>query len=160
MEKKPVKIVETVLRDGHQSLAATRMRISDMLPALEQLDNAGYYALEAWGGATFDSCLRFLNEDPWQRLRTLKKHLRKTPIQMLLRGQNILGYNHYADDVVREFVNRSVDNGVSIIRIFDALNDTRNLECAMRAAKEAGAHVQGCIVYTSAPTIRTRTSFN
>ena len=102
MEKKPVKIVETVLRDGHQSLAATRMRISDMLPALEQLDNAGYYALEAWGGATFDSCLRFLNEDPWQRLRTLKKHLRKTPIQMLLRGQNILGYNHYADDVVRE----------------------------------------------------------
>ena len=151
MEKKPVKIVETVLRDGHQSLAATRMRISDMLPALEQLDNAGYYALEAWGGATFDSCLRFLNEDPWQRLRTLKKHLRKTPIQMLLRGQNILGYNHYADDVVREFVNRSVDNGVSIIRIFDALNDTRNLECAMRAAKEAGAHVQGCIVYTISP---------
>lgn len=151
MEKKPVKIVETVLRDGHQSLAATRMRISDMLPALEQLDNAGYYALEAWGGATFDSCLRFLNEDPWQRLRTLKKHLRKTPIQMLLRGQNILGYNHYADDVVREFVNRSVNNGVSIIRIFDALNDTRNLECAMRAAKEAGAHVQGCIVYTISP---------
>ena len=151
MEKKPVKIVETVLRDGHQSLAATRMRISDMLPALEQLDNAGYYALEAWGGATFDSCLRFLNEDPWQRLRTLKKHLRKTPIQMLLRGQNILGYNHYADDVVREFVKRSVDNGVSIIRIFDALNDTRNLECAMRAAKEAGAHVQGCIVYTISP---------
>ena len=151
MEKKPVKIVETVLRDGHQSLAATRMRISDMLPALEQLDNAGYYALEAWGGATFDSCLRFLNEDPWQRLRTLKKHLRKTPIQMLLRGQNILGYNHYADDVVREFVNRSVDNGVSIIRIFDALNDTRNLECAMRAAKEAGAHVQGCISYTLSP---------
>ena len=151
MDKHNVKIVETVLRDGHQSLAATRMRISDMLPALERLDNAGYYALEAWGGATFDSCLRFLNEDPWERLRTLKKHLRKTPIQMLLRGQNILGYNHYADDVVREFVNRSVANGVSIIRIFDALNDTRNLECAMRAAKEAGAHVQGCIVYTISP---------
>ena len=151
MEQKPVKIVETVLRDGHQSLAATRMRMKDMLPILDQLDNAGYYALEAWGGATFDSCLRFLNEDPWERLRTLKKHLRKTPIQMLLRGQNILGYNHYADDVVREFVNRSVDNGVSIIRIFDALNDTRNLECAMRAAKEAGAHVQGCIVYTISP---------
>lgn len=151
MEQKPVKIVETVLRDGHQSLAATRMRMKDMLPILDQLDNAGYYALEAWGGATFDSCLRFLNEDPWERLRTLKKHLRKTPIQMLLRGQNILGYNHYADDVVREFVNRSVDNGVSIIRIFDALNDTRNLECAMRAAKDAGAHVQGCIVYTISP---------
>lgn len=151
MNAKPVKIVETVLRDGHQSLAATRMRITDMLPMLEQLDNAGFYALEAWGGATFDSCLRFLNEDPWERLRTLKKHLPKTPIQMLLRGQNVLGYNHYADDVVTEFVNRSVDNGVSIIRIFDALNDTRNLECAMCAAKNAGAHVQGCIVYTISP---------
>ncbi len=151
MPAKPVKIVETVLRDGHQSLAATRMRISDMLPVLEQLDDAGFYALEAWGGATFDACLRFLNEDPWERLRTLKKHLPKTPIQMLLRGQNVLGYNHYADDVVTEFVNRSVANGVSIIRIFDALNDTRNLECAMRAAKAAGAHVQGCIVYTISP---------
>lgn len=147
----PVKIVETVLRDGHQSLAATRMRITDILPILEQLDDTGYYALEAWGGATFDACLRFLNEDPWERLRILKKHLPKTPIQMLLRGQNVLGYNHYADDVVTEFVKRSVDNGVSIIRIFDALNDTRNLECAMRAAKEAGAHVQGCIVYTISP---------
>lgn len=151
MHNNPVKIVETVLRDGHQSLAATRMRINDMLPILEKLDNAGFYALEAWGGATFDSCLRFLNEDPWERLRTLKKHLPKTPIQMLLRGQNVLGYNHYADDVVQEFVKRSVDNGVAIIRIFDALNDTRNLECAMRAAKEAGAHVQGCIVYTISP---------
>lgn len=151
MDKKPVKIMETVLRDGHQSLAATRMRIKDMLPVLEKIDTVGYYAVEAWGGATFDACLRFLNEDPWQRLRTLKKHLPKTPIQMLLRGQNILGYNHYADDVVREFVKRSVANGVSIIRIFDALNDTRNLECAMRAAKEAGAHVQGCIVYTISP---------
>lgn len=151
MNKNPVKIVETVLRDGHQSLAATRMRITDMLPVLEQLDNAGFYALEAWGGATFDTCLRFLNEDPWQRLRTLKKYLPKTPIQMLLRGQNVLGYNHYADDVVTEFVKRSVANGVSILRIFDALNDTRNLECAMRAAKAEGAHVQGCIVYTISP---------
>lgn len=151
MNNNPVKIVETVLRDGHQSLAATRMRINDMLPILEKLDNAGFYALEAWGGATFDSCLRFLNEDPWERLRTLKKHLPNTPIQMLLRGQNVLGYNHYADDVVQEFVKRSVANGVSIIRIFDALNDTRNLECAMKAAKEAGAHVQGCIVYTISP---------
>lgn len=151
MNKKPVKIVETVLRDGHQSLAATRMRICDMQPILERLDNAGYYALEAWGGATFDACLRFLNENPWQRLRTLRKHLRKTPIQMLLRGQNILGYNHYADDVVREFVKRSIDNGVSIIRIFDALNDTRNLETAMHATKDAGGHAQGCIVYTISP---------
>jgi len=150
MEKKPVKIMETVLRDGHQSIAATRMRITDMLPVLEKIDNAGYYAIEAWGGATFDSCLRFLNEDPWERLRTLKKHL-KTPIQMLLRGQNVLGYNNYADDVVTEFVKRSVDNGVSIIRIFDALNDTRNLETAMRATKAAGGHAQGCIVYTISP---------
>ncbi|WP_156819261.1 pyruvate carboxylase subunit B [Succinispira mobilis] len=151
MKMKPVKIMETVLRDGHQSLAATRMRISDMQPMLEQLDDIGYHAIEAWGGATFDSCLRFLNEDPWERLRELKKHIKKTPIQMLLRGQNILGYNHYADDVVTEFVNRAVDNGVGIIRIFDALNDVRNLECAMRAAKKAGAHVQGALVYTISP---------
>ena len=137
MSNKPLKIVETVLRDGHQSLAATRMRITDMLPVLEKIDDIGYHAVEAWGGATFDSCLRFLNEDPWERLRTLKKHLPKTPIQMLLRGQNVLGYNHYADDVVTEFVKRSVDNGVSIMRIFDALNDTRNLGCAMKAAKAA-----------------------
>ena len=108
MDKKPVKIMETVLRDGHQSLAATRMRINDMLPALERIDNVGYYAVEAWGGATFDACLRFLNEDPWQRLRTLKKHLPKTPIQMLLRGQNILGYNHYADDIPSAPIIRTV----------------------------------------------------
>ncbi|WP_425061334.1 pyruvate carboxylase subunit B [Sporomusa carbonis] len=151
MSDQRVKIVETVLRDGHQSLAATRMRITDMIPVLEQLDEVGFYALEAWGGATFDSCLRFLGEDPWERLRTLKKYLKKTPIQMLLRGQNILGYNHYADDVVREFVNRAVDNGVGIIRIFDALNDVRNVEVAMRAAKAAGAHVQGAFVYTISP---------
>ena len=151
MANKPVKIMETVLRDGHQSIAATRMRIVDMLPVLEKMDNMGYYAIEAWGGATFDSCLRFLHEDPWERLRLLKKHLPKTPIQMLLRGQNILGYNNYADDVVEEFVKRSVDNGVSIIRIFDALNDTRNIETAMRATKAAGGHAQGCIVYTVSP---------
>ncbi|MDR1702386.1 MAG: pyruvate carboxylase subunit B [Sporomusaceae bacterium] len=150
-DAKPVKIVETVLRDGHQSLAATRMRTQDMVPMLEKLDEAGYWSLEAWGGATFDSCLRFLNEDPWQRLRTIKSHLKKTPVQMLLRGQNILGYNHYADDVVKEFVKRSVANGVGVIRIFDALNDVRNLEVSMRAAKEAGAHVQGAIVYTISP---------
>lgn len=151
MANKPVKIVETVLRDGHQSIAATRMRIVDMLPVLEKIDNAGYHAVESWGGATFDSCLRFLHEDPWQRLRLLKKNLPHTPIQMLLRGQNVLGYTNLADDVVSEFVKRSVDNGVSIIRIFDALNDTRNLETAMRATKEAGGHAQGCIVYTISP---------
>lgn len=148
---KPLKIMETVLRDGHQSLAATRMRTSDMIPMLEQLDDIGYFSIEAWGGATFDSCLRFLNEDPWERLRTLRKHIKKTPIQMLLRGQNVLGYNHYADDVVTEFVNRAVDNGVGVIRIFDALNDVRNLEVAMKAAKKAGAHVQGSFVYTISP---------
>ncbi|HMM21910.1 MAG TPA: pyruvate carboxylase subunit B [Selenomonadales bacterium] len=151
MANKPLRITETVLRDGHQSLAATRMRTSDMLPILEQLDEIGYFSIEAWGGATFDSCLRFLGEDPWERLRTLKRHLKKTPIQMLLRGQNVLGYNHYADDVVREFVKRAVDNGVGVIRIFDALNDVRNLEVAMRAAKESGAHVQGAFVYTISP---------
>lgn len=151
MANKPVKIVETVLRDGHQSIAATRMRIVDMLPVLEKMDNAGYHAIEAWGGATFDACLRFLHEDPWQRLRLLKRNLPHTPIQMLLRGQNVLGYTNLADDVVSEFVKRSVDNGVSIIRIFDALNDTRNLETAMRATKEAGGHAQGCIVYTISP---------
>lgn len=148
---KSVKITETVLRDGHQSLAATRMRTSDMIPMLEQLDEVGYFSLEAWGGATFDSCLRFLNEDPWERLRTLKRHVKKTPLQMLLRGQNVLGYNHYADDVVIEFVNRAVDNGIRVIRMFDALNDVRNLEVAMKTAKTAGAHVQGALVYTISP---------
>jgi len=151
MTTKPVKIMETVIRDGHQSLLATRMRTSDIVPALERLDNIGYEAIEAWGGATFDSCLRFLNEDPWERLRILKQGLKKTPIQMLLRGQNILGYNHYSDDVVREFVFRAVDNGVGRIRIFDALNDVRNMESSMKAAKEAGAHVQGAFVYTLSP---------
>lgn len=148
---KPVKITETVLRDGHQSLAATRMRTKDMIPMLEQLDHAGFHAIEAWGGATFDSCLRFLDEDPWERLRILKQYLKKTPIQMLLRGQNILGYNHYADDVVQEFVKRAVDNGVGIIRIFDALNDVRNLEVSIKAAKAAGAHVQGAFCLYDKP---------
>ena len=127
MAKKPLRIMETVLRDGHQSLAATRMRITDMLPQLEILDNVGYWALEAWGGATFDTCLRFLNEDPWERLRFLRKHLVKTPIQMLLRGQNILGYKHYADDVVEQFCKKSIENGIDVVRIFDAVNDIRNL---------------------------------
>lgn len=115
--QKPVQITETVLRDGHQSLTATRMRIRDMIPVLEAMDDVGYHAIEAWGGATFDACLRFLDEDPWERLRTLRRSLKKTPIQMLLRGQNLLGYSHYADDVVEDFVARSVENGVTIIRI-------------------------------------------
>lgn len=145
----PVKITETVLRDAHQSLLATRMRIGQMLPMLESLDKIGYNALEAWGGATYDSCLRFLNEDPWERLDTLKKHL-KTPIQMLLRGQNLLGYNHYSDDVVRAFVRQASAHGVGVFRIFDALNDVTNLKTAISAALEAPEkpHVQGCLVYT------------
>lgn len=150
MAKKPVKITETVLRDGQQSLTATRMRIEDMLPQLEALDNAGFNAIEAWGGATFDSCLRFLGEDPWERLDTLKKHL-KTPIQMLLRGQNLLGYNHYADDVVTAFVTKAVEHGVKVIRVFDALNDVRNLKVSIEAGLAAGAHVQGTLVYTISP---------
>ena len=146
---KPVKITETVLRDAHQSLLATRMRIEQMLPMLESLDKIGYNALEAWGGATYDSCLRFLNEDPWERLDTLKLHL-KTPIQMLLRGQNLLGYNHYSDDVVRAFVNKASEHGVGVFRIFDALNDVTNLRTAIDAALKAKEkpHVQGCLVYT------------
>ena len=155
----PVKIVETVLRDGHQSICATRMRTSDMLPVLEALDDCGFYALEAWGGATFDSCLRFLNEDPWERLRTIRSHVKNTKLQMLLRGQNILGYRHYADDVVYEFVNRAVDNGIDIIRVFDALNDPRNMEAAIKAAKDTkSVHVQGALVYTISP-IHTMESF-
>lgn len=150
MAKKPVKITETVLRDAQQSLVATRMRIEDMIPQLEALDKVGYNAIEAWGGATFDSCLRFLNEDPWERLDTLKKHL-KTPIQMLLRGQNLLGYNHYADDVVEKFVEKMVQHGIGVIRVFDALNDIRNLEVAIKAGLKSGAHVQGTLVYTISP---------
>ena len=144
-----VKITETVLRDGHQSIAATRMRINQMIPVLEAMDEVGYHAVECWGGATFDSCMRFLDEDPWERLRTLKRYVKKTPLQMLFRGQNILGYRHYADDMVYEFVNRAVDNGIDIIRVFDALNDSRNLESAVKAAKETkSVHIQGAMVYT------------
>ncbi|MBE7067737.1 MAG: pyruvate carboxylase subunit B, partial [Clostridiales bacterium] len=148
-EKKKVMLTETILRDAHQSQAATRMKIEEMLPVLEQLDAIGYYSIEAWGGATFDSCLRFLNEDPWERLRTLKAHL-KTPIQMLLRGQNLLGYRHYADDVVEKFVAKSIENGVGVVRVFDALNDPRNLEVSMRAIKKYGGICEATICYTSA----------
>lgn len=146
-----VLITETILRDAHQSQAATRMTMEQMLPMLEQLDDIGFYSLEAWGGATFDSCMRFLNEDPWERLRTLRKHITKTPIQMLLRGQNLLGYKHYADDVVDKFVKASIENGVKIIRVFDALNDTRNLETAMKAIKKYGGICEATICYTTSP---------
>ena len=136
MAKNPLRITDTILRDAHQSQAATRMRIEDMLPACEKLDNMGYWSLECWGGATFDVCMRFLNEDPWERLRTLKKAMPKTPLQMLLRGQNLLGYKHYADDVVAEFCKKSIENGIDVVRIFDALNDPRNMETAMKYVKE------------------------
>lgn len=143
-----VKITETVLRDAHQSLIATRMTTAEMLPILEKLDQVGYHSIECWGGATFDACLRFLNEDPWERLRTLKKHMPHTKLQMLFRGQNMLGYRHYADDVVQYFVQKSVANGIDVIRIFDALNDIRNLKTAIDAAKKEGAHTQVAISYT------------
>ncbi len=149
--KKPVKITETILRDAHQSLIATRMTTEEILGAVEMLDNVGFNALEAWGGATFDSCLRFLNEDPWERLRKIKAKAKKTPIQMLFRGQNILGYRHYADDVVEYFVQKSIANGVDIIRIFDALNDVRNLKTAINATIKEKGHVQAAISYTISP---------
>lgn len=146
-----IKITETVLRDGHQSLIATRMTTEEMLPILETIDQVGYHALEMWGGATYDACLRFLDEDPWYRLRTIRKHIKNTKLQMLLRGQNLLGYKHYADDVVDAFVDRAICNGIDIIRIFDALNDTRNLEAAINATKKYGGHAQGCVSYTISP---------
>ncbi len=146
-----VKIVETVLRDSHQSLAATRMTTEQMKPILTALDNVGYHALEAWGGATFDSCLRFLEEDPWDRLRTIRDAVKKTKLQMLFRGQNILGYRHYSDDVVEYFVQKSIANGIDIIRIFDALNDARNLKTAIDATKKEGGHVQVALSYTTSP---------
>lgn len=150
-----VKITETALRDAHQSLMATRMPTEEMLPILETMDNIGYYSLEAWGGATFDACLRFLNEDPWERLRNIRDRVKKTKLQMLFRGQNILGYKHYPDDVVEYFVQRSVANGVDILRMFDALNDPRNLETAMKACKKEGGHVQAAISYTTGPVYTT-----
>ncbi len=148
MNKGKVKFTETILRDAHQSLMATRMRTSDMLPIASVLDEIGYDSVECWGGATFDVCMRYLNEDPWERLRLLRRRFRKTKLQMLLRGQNLLGYNHYPDDVVDAFIRKSVDNGIDIFRIFDALNDTRNLERSVNAAKQEGAHVQMAMSYT------------
>lgn len=147
----PLKIVETSLRDGHQSLFATRMNTEEVLSVLKELDDVGYHAIEIWGGATFDACIRFLNEDPWERLRAAKALCKKTKLQMLFRGQNILGYRHYADDVVEKFVQKSLENGIDIIRIFDALNDIRNLECAVKATKKYGGECQIALSYTTSP---------
>ena len=149
--KKPLGITDVVLRDGHQSLFATRMRIDDMLPIAEKLDQVGYWSLETWGGATFDACIRFLGEDPWERIRELKKAMPNTPMQMLFRGQNILGYRHYADDVVDKFVERCAVNGVDVFRVFDAMNDMRNIERALKAVKNNGKHAQGTLSYTLSP---------
>ena len=146
---KPIKITETALRDAHQSLIATRLKTEEILPILEKMDMAGYYALEVWGGATFDSCLRFLNEDPWDRLRKIRRVVKNTKLLMLLRGQNLLGYRHYADDVVEAFIRKSVENGIDIIRVFDALNDTRNMETSIRVIKKVGAHCQCALSYTT-----------
>lgn len=148
---KKIKMTELVLRDAHQSLFATRLRLDDMLPIAHELDDIGYWSLEAWGGATFDSCIRFLGEDPWVRLRELKKACPKTPLQMLLRGQNLLGYRHYADDVVERFVERCVANGMDIFRVFDALNDPRNMKAALQAVRKFGGHAQGTLSYTTSP---------
>ncbi|MDQ6537066.1 sodium-extruding oxaloacetate decarboxylase subunit alpha [Mannheimia haemolytica] len=150
-QPKKIAITDVVLRDAHQSLFATRLRLDDMLPIASELDNIGYWSLETWGGATFDSCIRFLGEDPWVRLRELKKAMPKTPMQMLLRGQNLLGYRHYADDVVDKFVERSVANGMSVFRVFDALNDPRNMQAALQAVKKHGGHAQGTLSYTTSP---------
>ncbi|MEP3590142.1 MAG: sodium-extruding oxaloacetate decarboxylase subunit alpha [Marinobacter sp.] len=148
---KKIEVTDLILRDAHQSLIATRMRTEDMLPICDKLDQVGYWSLEVWGGATFDACVRFLKEDPWERLRKLRKALPNTRLQMLLRGQNLLGYRHYADDVVEAFVQKSADNGIDVFRIFDALNDLRNLETAIKAVKKAGKHAQGTICYTTSP---------
>lgn len=150
-QKKPLGITDVVLRDAHQSLFATRMRLDDMLPIAAQLDEIGFWSLETWGGATFDACIRYLGEDPWHRIRELKRAMPKTPMQMLLRGQNLLGYRHYADDVVEKFVERAAYNGVDVFRVFDAMNDMRNLETALKAVKRCGKHAQGTISYTLSP---------
>ena len=148
---KPVHITDTTFRDAHQSLMATRMRTESMLPIAEKIDQVGFHSLEVWGGATFDVCIRYLNEDPWERLRQLKKHIKKTPLQMLLRGQNLVGYRNYPDDVVEKFVEKAAENGIDIFRVFDALNDTRNLETAIKTVKKVKKHVQGTICYTISP---------
>lgn len=155
-----VKITETILRDAHQSKLATRMKLEDMLPIAEKLDQVGYFSVEMWGGATFDSCIRFLKEDPWDRIRQLKKLMPKTKFQMLLRGQNLVGYKHYADDVVENFVNLSAEYGIDVFRVFDALNDFRNLETSIKAIKKKGKIVEGCISYTTSPVHTIKTYVN
>ena len=152
---KKILITDVTLRDAHQSLIATRMTTEEMLPILEKMDKVGFYSLECWGGATFDACLRFLNEDPWDRLRTIREKCPNTKLQMLFRGQNMLGYRHYADDVLEYFVQKSVANGIDIIRIFDALNDIKNLQTAIKAAKKEKAHAQVAISYTTGPVFTT-----
>lgn len=149
--KKPLLITDTILRDAHQSQAATRMRLEDMIPACEVLDSIGYWSVECWGGATFDSCMRFLNEDPWERLRVLRKAMPNTKLQMLLRGQNLLGYRHYADDMIDAFCRKSIENGIDVVRIFDALNDVRNMEAAMKSVKKHGGIVEAALSYTTSP---------
>ncbi|HMD69069.1 MAG TPA: oxaloacetate decarboxylase subunit alpha, partial [Chitinivibrionales bacterium] len=151
LHKIPLRITDTTLRDAHQSLWATRMRTSDIEKIIDVIDNVGYYSLECWGGATFDVCLRFLRENPWERLRLMKSRAKKTPLQMLLRGQNLVGYRNYADDVVDRFVALACENGMDIFRVFDALNDTRNIEAAVRAVKKHGGHAQGTLCYTISP---------
>jgi len=146
-----LEVTDLILRDAHQSLMATRMAMEDMVPACEDLDNAGYWSLECWGGATFDSCIRYLNEDPWERLKMFRKLLPKTKLQMLLRGQNLLGYRHYEDSVVERFVAKAAEHGMDVFRIFDALNDLRNLKTAVAAVKKSGKHAQGTISYTVSP---------
>src|SRR5512137_703400 len=151
MSQKPVMVCDTVLRDAHQSLLATRMRTDDMLPIAARLDQVGYWSVEMWGGATFDSAMRFLNEDPWERIRRLKAKMPRTPFQMLLRGQNIVGYKHYPDDVLERFIVKAHENGIDVFRIFDALNDVRNMRKAMEVVKREGGHVQAAISYTISP---------
>ncbi|OOH87357.1 oxaloacetate decarboxylase subunit alpha [Pasteurellaceae bacterium 15-036681] len=160
IQSKKIAITDVVLRDAHQSIFATRLRLDDMLPIAAELDKIGYWSLEAWGGATFDSCIRFLGEDPWVRLRELKKAIPNTPLQMLLRGQNLLGYRHYADDVVDRFVERSVENGMSVFRVFDALNDPRNMQQALKAVRKQGGHAQGTLSYTTSPVHTLETWLN
>ena len=151
MASNPVRITDTTFRDAHQSLVATRMRTETMLPIAEKMDQVGFFSLEAWGGATFDVAVRFLNEDPWERIRLLKRHVKKTPLQMLLRGQNIVGYHNYPDDVLIKFIEKAAENGIDIFRVFDALNDIRNMEVAIRTVKKMGKHAQGTMSYTISP---------
>lgn len=151
----PIEVTDTVLRDAHQSLIATRMRTDDMVPACSMLDRAGYWSLEVWGGATFDACVRFLKEDPWDRLRQLRTALPNTRLQMLVRGQNLVGYRHYSDDVVKAFVTKAADNGIDVFRVFDAMNDVRNLRVAIEAVKAANKYAQGTLCYTTSPVHNT-----